>query len=72
MLAKRRLLGFGRDIRLRLGQGASTDATALGPRQGARQRAEDRSITSFDPDQRDYYPAGILSAGDLPARFGEN
>ena len=72
MLAKRRLLGFGRDIRLRLGHGASTDATAPGPRQGARQRAEDGSITSFDPDQRDHYPAGILSAGGLLPGFSEN
>ena len=72
MLAKRRLLGFGRSIRLGLGQGASTDATAPGPRQGARQRAEDGSITSFDPDQRDYYRAGILGAGGLLPGFSEN
>ena len=72
MLAKRWLLGFGRSIRLGLGHGASTETTAPRPRQGARQRAEDRSITSFDPDQRDYYRAGILSAGGLLGGLGEN
>ena len=70
MLAKRRLLGFGRSIRLWLRHGALADATT--PGQGARQGAEGSSMTGLRPDKRDHNPAGNLSVGVLPARFGEN
>ena len=71
MLAKRRLLGFGRSIRLRLRHGAQPTL----PLRGEGGATASRGLiydSGLRPDQRDHNPAGNLSAGVLPARFGEN
>ena len=70
MLAKRRLLGFGCSIKLRLKHGAPSDTTA--PEQGAGREPRAHLCRGLRPDQRDHNPAGNLGAGVLPARFGEH